>query len=116
MRLLNNSLLVFIFSTMLCNNLYANEFSKECLGNLETFDKKILQAGISYKIYYEINDKVAKVRFAGREFDAKVEQGKSWKGLWLTNYEDDFYFSYLPDEGGSIKFKFENQKWFSGNC
>ena len=100
--------------------------TKDCRGNLETFDKKIIQAGVSYKLHYEISGSSARVQFAGREFDAKAEKGTSWKGLWIMQMDSSpisnipregaAYFSYLPDEGGIIKFQFEPQKWFSGNC
>lgn len=103
--------------------------TKECKGNLETFDKKILQSGVSYKLHYRVSGSTARVQFAGREFDAQVAAGNGWKGLWFTNIDGGIaaipgftpkeggnYFSYLPDEGGIIKFQFEPQKWFSGNC
>lgn len=100
--------------------------TKECLGNLETFDKKLIQAGVSYKLHYEISGTSARVQFAGREFDAQAEKGTGWKGLWIKQMdgspigyipkEGGTYFSYLPEEGGIIKFQFEPQKWFSGNC
>lgn len=94
----------------------AAEFKLSCIGNIETYDKKILQTNVTYLLWYEISDSKAIIRFAGREFDASVEEGKSWKGFWIKSIKDDNYFSFLPDEGGTVKFEFEKNKWFSGNC
>ncbi|NOU12229.1 MAG: hypothetical protein HOO98_19765 [Nitrospira sp.] len=94
----------------------AGEVTRECQGNIESFDRKVEKAGISYKLWYELSDSIAKVRFAGREFEVKAERGKSWKGLWLQRMDKDLYFSYLPDEGGTIKFQLEPNRWYSGNC
>lgn len=94
----------------------ASENDRTCYGNLETFNKQIIQAGITYKLSYEISGAKAKVRFAGREFDALAESGKSWKGLWIKKMDEGIYFSFLPEDGGTIKFQFEPDRWFSGNC
>lgn len=95
---------------------HAEFVGRTCLGNLETFDRQIIKAGISYKLAYSVSGNLAKVRFAGREFDAKAEQGSSWVGLWLKHIDDDIYFSFLPSDGGTIKFLFKPNQWFSGNC
>ena len=65
---------------------------------------------------YSLSGESAKVRFAGREFDVKAEHGKSWEGVWLNRMDDDIYFSFLPSEGGTIKFEFKPDLWYSGNC
>jgi hypothetical protein len=94
----------------------ASEVNRSCQGNIETSTKKILQAGVAYKLSYEISGKSARIRFAGREFETGVELGKSWKGPWLKRMDDSIYFSYLPEDGGTVKFQFELDRWFSGNC
>jgi hypothetical protein len=104
-----------LFTTFICQA-NAKENKKTCYGNIETYSKEIVQAGISYKLSYEIFDSKVKIRFAGHEFDAIVENGNSWKGLWITKMDNDIYFSYLPDDGGTIKFKFKENLWYSGNC
>jgi hypothetical protein len=94
----------------------ASELEVTCRGNIETFDKKIVQADVVYLLRYDISGAKAKIRFVGREFDAVVEKGASWKGRWIKKMEDSEYFSFLPDDGGTIKFQFEPNRWFSGNC
>ena len=95
---------------------FASENERTCQGNIETFMKKIIEAGVTYKLSYSISGAKVKVQFAGREFDALAEKGKSWKGLWIKRMDETIYFSFLPDEGGTIKFKFEPNLWYSGNC
>ncbi len=104
-----------LFSIFMCAA-SASENNRTCHGNIETFNKQVIQAGITYKLSYEILGTNAKVRFAGREFDALAESGKSWKGLWIKKMDEDIYFSFLPEDGGTIKFQFEPDRWFSGNC
>lgn len=110
------SLAVVFVSTALTGIALASEFDVTCRGNIETFDKKLIQAGVTYLLWYEVSGAKAKIRFAGREFDAAVERGSSWKGRWIKKIEDKEYFSFLPDDGGTIKFEFEPNRWFSGNC
>ena len=78
--------------------------------------RRVIRAGVLYKLFYEVSGPEAKVRFAGREFDALAERGKSWKGLWIKRIDSAVYFSFLPDDGGTIKFQFEQDRWYSGNC
>jgi hypothetical protein len=104
-----------LFSVFICAAC-ASEYDRMCYGNLETFNKQIIQAGVTYKLSYETSGAKAKVRFAGREFDALAESGKSWKGLWIKKMDEDTYFSFLPEDGGTIKFQFEPDRWYSGNC
>lgn len=94
----------------------ASDNEKTCQGNLETGNKQIIKAGVTYKLSYSISGSTAKIQFAGREFDAIAESGKSWKGLWIKRIDESIYFSFLPDEGGTIKFQFEPNLWYSGNC
>jgi len=95
---------------------------RTCHGNIETYDRKIIQAGVIYDLSYEVSDKKVKVRFAGREFDAEASvdpSEKVYKGLWITKIvggPDSFYFSFLPKDGGTIKFEFAPDRWYSGNC
>ena len=105
-----------LFCAVLNGIATASEFETTCRGNIESFDKKIIQAGVTYLLRYEISGTKAKIRFAGREFDAVVETGNSWKGRWRTKGGDKDYFSFLPDDGGTIKFELEPNRWFSGNC
>jgi hypothetical protein len=107
---------VGVLSAVLSSTAIASSLEVSCRGNIESFDKKIIQAGVAYSLWYEISGAKAKIRFAGREFDAVVEKGTSWKGLWIKRIEDKEYFSFLPDEGGTVKFEFEPNRWFSGNC
>lgn len=93
-----------------------SQFERTCHGNLETFSKQIIKAGITYKLSYEVSGSRARVRFVGREFDANAERGKSWRGYWIKRVDNDVYFSFLPDEGGTIKFEFGPDQWYSGNC
>lgn len=97
----------------------ASEIAVTCRGNIENFQKEMVQAGVTYFLWHEVSGAKAKIRFAGREFEADVARstdGKAWKGRWLRKIEGDTYFSYLPDEGGTLKFEFDTDRWFSGNC
>ena len=94
----------------------ASDITRTCQGNIETYSRQIIQAGVSYKMSFEIFGSTAKIRFAGREFDAEVETGKSWKGPWVKRMDNEIYFSYLPEDGGTIKFQFAPDRWYSGNC
>jgi hypothetical protein len=107
---------ILVLSSGLSFEALAQQKELTCHGNIETFDKKLIQAGVIYKVVYETSGDVAKVWFAGREFEARAEKGKSWKGVWMKQMDDKVYFSLLPDEGGTIKFQFEENRWFSGNC
>lgn len=101
----------------LCSHCAVSEpVFRSCLGNIETSNRKIEKAGVSYALWYDASDTVAKIRFAGREFEARVEIGNSWDGPWFKRIDDELYFSYLPREGGTIKFAFGPNQWFSGNC
>jgi hypothetical protein len=95
---------------------FASYNERTCQGNIETFNKQVIKAGVTYKLSYSISGTKVKVQFAGREFDALAEEGKSWKGPWIKKIDEDVYFSFLPDEGGTIKFEFEPNIWYSGNC
>jgi hypothetical protein len=106
----------FIFFTAAINTASASENERTCHGNIETFNQQIIQAGVMYKLSYTISGAKASVRFAGREFDALAESGKSWKGVWIKRMDENIYFSFLPDEGGTIKFQFKPTRWYSGNC
>lgn len=111
--------IAILFLLALALTASASEVKSICHGNIETFDKKIIKAGVSYLLWYEITGSKAKIRFAGREFDAEVAteiSAKAWKGRWFRKMGDGIYFSFLPEEGGSIKFEFESDRWFSGNC
>ncbi len=103
-------------SSVLAIEAPAGEKELTCHGNIETFDKRIIRSGVSYMVVYNTSGDVSTVRFAGREFEAKAETGKSWKGFWLKRMDNKVYFSFLPDDGGTIKFQFEENLWFSGNC
>ena len=97
----------------------ASGVESTCQGNIETYDKKIIKAGVSYLLWYEVAGTKAKIRFAGREFESEVATsigGTAWKGRWFRKISDATYFSFLPEEGGTIKFEFESDRWFSGNC
>jgi hypothetical protein len=107
---------ILIFYTSATDVAFAYSYDITCFGNLETFDKHIIKADVSYKLSYSISNSTANIRFAGREFDASVETGNSWKGNWLRKDDEEIYFSFLPSDGGTIKFQFEPNLWYSGNC
>lgn len=88
----------------------------QCHGNVETFAKEVIKTGVEYKLRYSIKDTKAQVYFAGREFLADAEKGKTYKGYWIKKISDNIYFSFMPDEGGIIKYQLEPNVWFSGNC
>ena len=104
-----------LFGAVVCTS-GASESNRTCHGNLETGNRQIIQAGVTYKLSYDISGTKAKVRFAGREFDARAETGKSWTGVWIKRMDEGIYFSFLPEDGGAIKFQFEPDRWYSGNC
>ncbi len=98
---------------------HASALNVKCLGNIETFKREIINPSVSYNLWYDISGSTAKIRFAGREFESEVARsidGRAWKGRWLRIINNEIYFSYLPDEGGTIKFEFSPDRWFSGNC
>lgn len=105
-----------VLSSSLAFDAMAGQKELTCHGNIETFAQKLIQAGVIYKIVYVTSGNVSRIRFAGREFDAKAETGKSWKGVWLKKIDDKMYFSLLAEDGGAIKFQFDENHWFSGNC
>ena len=92
------------------------EVTRTCQGNIETFSRRIIQVGVQYKLSYAVSGSAARVRFAGREFDVNVETGGSWTGPWFKRMDGEIYFSYLPEEGGAIKFELLRDRWYSGNC
>ena len=87
-----------------------------CRGNIETFDRKILHAGVDYWLWYDITGSNAVVNFAGREYKATADTGKTWSGPWLQHIKAGPYLSYLPSAGGTIRAELETGVWFSGNC
>lgn len=105
-----------VAGALCCGTAHAQFVDRICLGNLETFDRQIIKAGVSYKLSYSVSGSTATVRFAGREFAASAKRGSSWQGIWVKRIDDDIYFSFLPAEGGTIKFQFKTDEWYSGNC
>lgn len=91
---------------------------RTCLGNIETEDRLITTPGVQYKVFYDIKGETGLVSFAGRTFPAKVEYSEStWKGPWIKEFDRKSpYFSYLPDNGGEVRFEFSKDQWFAGNC
>lgn len=87
-----------------------------CRGNIETSDKKIVHAGVSYWLWYVVTADKATIRLAGREFTAKATAGNNYTGLWLQDFSGDRYFSFLPADGGTVRAELEDGVWFSGNC
>ncbi len=73
---------------------------------------------INLGLEYVLNDEIAHIVFNGKKFDAAVSKSSSgaWKGLWIKAINNQVYFSFLPDDGGQIKFEFETDRWFSGKC
>lgn len=119
MRILERQFICITFSAILSSSVFASEVSLTCHGNIETFDKKVVTPGVTYFLWHKISGEKAEIRFAGKEFEAEVAtaiDGKAWKGRWLRKIAGSTYFSYLPDEGGALKFEFESDRWFSGNC
>lgn len=87
-----------------------------CYGNLETSQREIKHAGISYWLWYEISGEKANVRIAGREFSATSEQGSTFPGVWIKSIGKEHHFSFLPSDGGTTRAELEDNVWFSGNC
>lgn len=114
-RVLQRALLPFALTSWISQAL-ANNVALECLGNIETFDRQVLTAGVRYHLSYEIAGTSGAVRVAGREFTVTVERGSSWKGPWLKLMAEKDYLSFLPEDGGTLKLQFETNAWFSGNC
>ena len=114
-RIINTFVAIMLLITAISCAI-ASDNERTCQGNLETFDKQIIKAGVTYKLSYSIAGAKVKVQFAGREFDAHAESGETWKGLWIQRIDESIYFSYLPDKGGTIKFQLEPNLWYSGNC
>jgi hypothetical protein len=88
----------------------------ECLGNTETFDRRVLKPGVKYLMSYVIQGKAGTVKIAGREYTVAVDRGSSWKGPWLKFSNATDYLSFLPEDGGTIKLQLDHHVWFSGNC
>jgi hypothetical protein len=88
----------------------------KCLGNTETGDRQVVQAGVEYLMSYTVQGKQGKARIAGRELEVVVDYGKTWKGPWLKAIGSLNYLSFLPEDGGTIKLKLDQKLWFSGNC
>lgn len=109
-------IVAFALGIILANTATAAVIETTCLGNIESFDRKIVQAGVTYLLRYEIFDTKAKITFAGHDLVALVDTGTSWKGRWIKRLEGNKYFPFLPDDGGTIKFQLEPNRWFSGNC
>jgi hypothetical protein len=109
-------IVAFILCIILTHTATAAAIETTCLGNIESFDRKIVQAGVTYLLQYEISGTKAKISFAGHDLVALVDTGTSWKGRWIKRIENNEYFSFLPDDGGTIKFQLEPNLWFSGNC
>lgn len=113
--------LASIFLVAGCNNpRFAHIQKAQCHGNIETFDRRLIQADANYWISYKIYQNKATVWFAGREFEADIEQNtaNAWRGYWLfvNDIDENLYFSYLPQQGGEMRFMFEPTVWFSGSC
>jgi hypothetical protein len=94
----------------------ANPVQTLCRGNIETPDRKIMHAGVSYWLWYDVTAGRATVRIAGREFNTTAETGTTWPGFWLHNIKEGPYLSFLPSDGGTIRVELETGTWFSGNC
>jgi hypothetical protein len=110
-----NTLAFLLVATLGSGGARAEFVDRTCFGNLETFDRQIIKAGISYKLSYLMSGESAKVRFAGRELNVKAERGKAWIGVWLKRMDEDIHFSFLPSEGGTTnKFRFKPDQWYSG--
>ncbi len=104
------------FSLAACN---ANQGTEHyvCSGNIETSRLELLKPAVQYPLVVDWDKRIPKVYFAGREIEVEVSTGRTWHGPWLTNITaDGTYLSFLPNEGGTLKFSFEPDKWYSGNC
>jgi hypothetical protein len=104
-----------LFFSFLPDHVHAEGFYL-CLGNHETGLEKIVETSVDYFLWYKFVGEKAKVRFAGREFEAKVSYGQFYEGPWLQNHGDMETFSFLPGDGGTVTFQFNEELWFKGNC
>ena len=107
--------LLILLLCMLSKNVFGEGFYL-CLGNHETGLEKILETNVNYFLWYKFVGEKAKIRFSGREFDAKVSYGQFYEGPWLQNHGNKETFSFLPGDGGTVKFQFYDDLWFKGNC
>lgn len=107
---------VLIILSAICITTASAATVRECQGNIETFDKKVIEPGVSYKIWYEISGDRATVRVAGRNIDAEVAKHRVWNGAWIRFAGESDYLSFWPDDGGTIKLELNTNYWFSGNC
>ena len=87
-----------------------------CLGNHEKGLENIVETNVNYFLWYKFVGEKAKVRFAGREFEAKVSYEQMYDGPWLQNLGEMENFSFRPGDGGTIKFQLNDDLWFTGNC
>jgi hypothetical protein len=88
-----------------------------CTGNIETFDKKLLQPGVQYSLLLNWDSKPPTVTVAGRSL--KIEpsyNANMFKGPWFWNVIGKSYLSFLPDDGGILKLELESDVWYSGSC
>jgi hypothetical protein len=58
-----NTLAFLLVATLGSGGARAEFVDRTCFGNLETFDRQIIKAGISYKLSYLMSGESAKVRF-----------------------------------------------------
>jgi len=107
--------LAALLQLMVCNA-GAEAFNLFCQGDIETRDKNILAASVFYPLRYEITGSRANIHFAGKTFVATVEKVKSRKGKSIKKIDEEMNFSFLPDEGGKIRFQFDQDRWYSGIC
>lgn len=101
---------------LMISNAGAEAINLFCQGDIETKDKNVLEACVFYPLRYETTGSKANIRFAGKTFVASIEQGKSRKSKAIKKIDNETYFSFLPDDGGKIRFQFDQDRWYTGSC
>lgn len=85
-----------------------------CSGNIETFSRSVITPSVSYEILYWTKESKGQVSISGQVIETKVSYGSTFKGPWFFRTENP-YLSFVPNDG-TLKYNFEEGKWFSGTC
>lgn len=89
---------------------------KNCIGQLEDFDGKILMKSVNMPFSYIIDGTSIKVKFADRKRRAAlIMQGGDNKTSLIHN-TDGNYFVHLLNQTGMIEYEFDSDRWFVGVC
>jgi len=90
--------------------------TKNCLGRIENFDEKVLQAEIHLPLSYLIDGKSVKVKFSDQEIEAHMASDDQASNAFISSNKGDNYFSFLLNGSHQIEYEFNSDKWFVGTC